>query len=68
MNMIFHAESGEKVYRFMSSGFNDTIDGVVQCQFEIDSMYFDKPETLTLKLWGYEDYENAIEIPLVLER
>jgi hypothetical protein len=63
----FRAEADGRTYRGISSEFTDVTDGVVQCVFIIDSMYFDKPETLTLKFWGDAGYENDIEIPLVLE-
>jgi hypothetical protein len=61
------AEADGKTYREISSEFTDVTDGVAQCVFILDSMYFDRPETLTMKFWGDAGYENTIEIPLVLE-
>jgi hypothetical protein len=50
----------------MSSSFTDVTDGVVRCWFEIDSMYFEAPETLTLVF--ERDENTVVEIPLRLNK
>lgn len=56
------SDSGE--YRFMQSDYTEVNGRVVSCWYEIDSMFFDAPESLTLILEGYQG--AVIEIPLAL--
>jgi hypothetical protein len=59
-------KAGNKLYGGMSSSSTDVADGVAKCWFEIDSMYFDAPETLTLVFVGGDG--TVIEVPLALSR
>ena len=64
LNSHVHAVSGDSVYTFISSDYTEVTGRVVKCRFEIDSMFFDAPEKLTLMLEGYNG--TTIEIPLTL--
>jgi hypothetical protein len=66
MTLGVYAKADDKRYGSMSSSFTDVTDGVVKCWFEIDSMYFDAPETLTL--FFVDNDGTTIEVPLVLSR
>ncbi|MDR1157370.1 MAG: hypothetical protein LBK75_03560 [Oscillospiraceae bacterium] len=55
------------VYGDMSNDFMDYDGDVVTCWFEIESMYFDVPETLTLEFRGANE-GIVVEVPLVLEK
>jgi hypothetical protein len=60
------AKAGDRLYGFVASSFTEVTDGVVKCWFEVDSMYFDAPETLTLVFEG--DGDTVIEVPLTLNK
>ena len=60
------AESGNKTFGGMSSNYSEVNGRVVECSFEIDSMYFDAPENITLRFEGYGG--TIINIPLTRDR
>ena len=64
LNSHVYAVSGNDVYGGMTSDYTEVNGRVVRCWYEIDSMYFDAPEKLTLILEGYRG--AVIEIPLEL--
>ena len=48
-DLDLHATDGEgNLYRFRSSAHTDVANGIVACWIEVDSMFFDAPENLTL--------------------
>ncbi|MDR1014277.1 MAG: hypothetical protein LBL86_04790 [Coriobacteriales bacterium] len=59
------AEAGGKRYDAGSWSQNGVTDGVAKCWFELDSMYFDAPETLTL---SFASGRTVVELPLTLDK
>jgi len=60
------AESDNAVFGGMSSNYSAVNGRVVDCSFEIDSMFFDAPETIRLRFEGHGG--TVIYIPLTLDR
>ena len=66
LDSFIHAVSGNDEYRFMASDYTEVNGRIVRCWYEIDSMFFDAPENLTLILEGYGG--TVIEILLTLDK
>ena len=61
-----YAQSGDKTYGFQVSAHTDATGGIVTFCVELESMFFDAPENITLH---FENQSNiAVEIPLALQR
>jgi len=61
-------DANGKTYRSQSSDYypDEPLGGATKCWFEIDSMFFDAPETLTLTFTGYNG--TTIDVPLSIVR
>ena len=66
LHLDIYAQSGDKIYGFQVSNHTDATGGIVTFWVELESMYFDAPENITLH---FENQNNvAVEIPLALQR
>ena len=66
LNLDIYAQSGDRIYGLQAGSHTDATGGIVTLWVELESMYFDAPENITLH---FENQSNvSIEIPLVLHK
>jgi len=53
LDTYVYAVSADNVYGFIESDYTEVNGRTVRCRYKINSMFFDAPESLTLKLEGY---------------